>query len=277
MVSYILRAQGCGAKTMPLLGELLGIKSHRIDTAPAASKEDFIIRWGCISSVSNGPKVLNKIKAIEETSDKRGFRLKLSKLGLSPKSWGDMTEYLLEDAYKTVDKLIVRPEYHSRSENLFFCTALSEVIKATKEIGGKHYLSQYIDKKAEWRVFVVSGRVAAVIEKTPKDKKDISWGCVTEGDFEYVAWDDWPKEVIENALKVFEQTQLDFGAIDIITDGKGGAYTLEVNTAPYLTPYYIKCLAKCFKYIFANGRDRFALPTDFGWKNTIHPAIQKEL
>lgn len=57
-----------------------------------------------------------------------------------------------------------------------------------------------------------------------------------------------PDVVTDVALKVFEQTGLDFGAVDIIYQDKGNkAYALEINTAPGLTGTTLENYVEMFK------------------------------
>jgi glutathione synthase/RimK-type ligase-like ATP-grasp enzyme len=278
-MAYILRAQNIGKKSMPHLGELLGIKVFTSeDSLP---EDDYAFRWGCTSRNLGATKVINKVPAMEETTDKSKFRKKLADAGLAPftylsfESWVDDWVINNGESELVMRPVIVRPEFHERSKNLHLCTKPSEVYKAWKTVG-KGYISEYIKKTQEFRVFVVSGRIAWMIEKHPKSEDEVSWGCVSDGEFDYVDWSSWPKHVSECALKSMALTDLDFGAIDIIVKDSV-AYTMEINTAPYLTPYYTKCVAKCFKHIIQNGRDHFPAVTDYSWQNVIHPAIQKAL
>ena len=169
--------------------------------------------------------------------------------------------------------IIIRPAEHQRSEDLYFCNDPWEVMDAIAKIPGPYYITEYIKKTNEYRVFITSGRVAWVIEKLPKNKDDVSWGCIQEGDFEYVAWDDWNINVVSNAIAAFNTSDLDFGAVDVILSADNDAFTLEINTAPFLTEYFARTIGKTFKYIVENGRDRFPIREIKNWKDAIHPAV----
>jgi glutathione synthase/RimK-type ligase-like ATP-grasp enzyme len=252
-----------------------GIKAFK-NTDKLPADDDYLFRWG---TTSNAPgqnrKVINEAKAIHETSDKRTFRQKLAEKGLAPRTWLTLEAWAKEQ----VLPVIIRPSKHERSEGLILCKNLIEVVKAGEKLGqGNYYISEYIQKDREFRVFVCQGKIAWMIEKFPEDKKEISWGCTNDEDesyFEYIAWSEWPLEVAENAIRSFNLSNLHFGAVDIISkDGK--AYALEINTGPEMTPYYIKCTAKCFDYIVKNksGKRMETSEEDFkDWKKLIHPAI----
>ncbi len=276
-MAYILRGKGMGEESMPAVAEMLGIPCR---TSADAVEDDLIFRWGCTSLSLGQSKIVNKSSAIKSVSDKKSFRKKLADAGLAPKFWGDVNEYILDWSYKTVERVLVRPAHHQRSEGLFACMSLPEVITAIQSIDGDYYISELIQKDQEYRVFVCQNRIAFVIEKLPKDKTSVSWGCIHNGDFKYVDWSEWPEEVCEAALKSMKQSSLDFGAIDIIANlsmVKLHTYALEINTAPHLSPYYRKCVAKCFKYIMDNGREHFSDPENYNWKSVIHPAIMAPL
>ncbi len=283
---YILRGKGMGEESMPAVASLLGIPCRTSDDAP---HDDLVFRWGCTALNLGQSKIVNKSTAIQEVSDKKTFRGKLAKAGLAPKFWENLEEYILDGSYKTlgcnpsngseslVESVLLRPAHHQRSQGLFPCTDLSEVVKAIREINGPYYISELIQKTREFRVFVCSNRIAFMIEKTPKDSTEVSWGCVSTGDFKYVDWSDWPELISQHALDSMKMSSLDFGAVDIIVKGVGVTYALEINTAPHLSPYYQKCVAKCFRHIIQNGRDHFPEPENYSWKSVIHPAIMKDL
>jgi D-alanine-D-alanine ligase-like ATP-grasp enzyme len=79
-------------------------------------------------------------------------------------------------------------------------------------------------------------------------------------------------DVIRNAIRAVELAGLDFGAADVIVDGTGKAYTLEVNTAPWLSPYYAKQIGLALKYMIAGGKTEKIDPSEMtDWKKAIHP------
>jgi glutathione synthase/RimK-type ligase-like ATP-grasp enzyme len=262
-----------------------GIKAFK-NTDKLPADDDFLFRWG---TTSNAPgherKVINEAKAIHETADKRTFRAKMAKEGLAPRTWLTLEEWASDFREEKPGVMgpylpvIIRKAKHERSEGLVLCTTFPQVCKTAEELGkGNYYISEYIEKDREFRVFVCQGKIAWIIEKFPENKKEVSWGCTNDEDesyFEYVAWSEWPLDVAENAIRSFNLSNLHFGAVDIISK-KGKAYALEINTGPEVTPYYIKCIAKCFDYIVKNKSGK-RMPTeeaDFkDWKKLIHPAI----
>ena len=271
-MNYVLYREGFGVYISKTIAEYskTGIKAfHNKSVLP--DDADYVFRWGTTSNIpGNQRKVVNPAVAIHRVYDKMNFRKLTADNGLAPKTWLTLADYIKDGGMAPV---IVRRAQHERSENITLCNSVEAVMKTCEALGkGNYYISEYIKKDREFRVFMVSGKVAWLIEKHPKNKDDVTWGCVEQGNFEYVGWGDWPLYVVENAIRSFNLSKLDFGAADIIVkDGK--AYTLEINTGPEVTPYYIECISKCFDYIVKNGKDQ--LPTDkfLNWRDVIHPAI----
>ncbi len=269
-MAYILRGEKIGMALGKEMEEISGAKVI-INGKDSLPSDDLVIRWGVTTIVPGNPKVINKIKSIEKSTDKRGFRLECAKNNLSPKSWGSFEDYLLESPQGLTSKLLVRPEFHAKSQDMILCTSLYELLKGTQKFS-KYYISEFIDKKREFRVFIAQNRVVWMIEKFPKDKSELSWGCITTGEFEYVGWSEWQMDAVRVSLEAMKLSTLDFGAVDVIVDAEGKAYVMEINTAPFLTPYYMKCIGKVFKWMINKGREHFE-DTSLSWKSVIHPAI----
>lgn len=262
----------------------------RYNQNPLDPDAKYVFRWGTTSNLPGNPKVINTAKAIHRVYDKAAFRKVLSDAGLAPKSWFSWKEYQGEDGNISMNeqdwsnypikKVLVRPRHHSRSEDMVLCDNPDLVVEAAKRLGeGNYYISEFIDKTREFRVFFCQGRIAWVVEKHPEDKKSVSWGCVDDEDdsyFEYVAWSEIPMSLAENALKAAAHSKLDFGAVDVVMDKEGRAFTLEINTGPQVTPYYAKCICKCFDYIVTNGPGDIPVKDYSTWKNVMHPAIWSE-
>lgn len=139
-----------------------------------------------------------------------------------------------------------------------------------------------IQKAAEYRVYVVCGRVAAVAQKTPGNPHKIAWNVARGGMFRNLRWDDWPLDVCQVAVDAFNLSELHFGGVDIMVEqGTNKAYFIETNSAPSLPlgetgnhTYRHTSMAKAFKYHADNGRDRLELASEHeGWRKYIHPGV----
>jgi glutathione synthase/RimK-type ligase-like ATP-grasp enzyme len=114
-----------------------------------------------------------------------------------------------------------------------------------------------------------------VAQKTPGNADDIAWNVAQGGRFDNVRWDDWPLKAVRIAIEGFNLSDLDFGGVDVMVDGEGEAYILEINSAPSLTSEYRQtCFAKAFDYIIQRGKERIPLTKERGgYLKFIHPAI----
>ncbi len=269
MTNYILRGHlGYNATK---IADQLGDNWKTVDKASHVKNDaEWVFRWGNREVIPNGPKVINKASAMKETQNKGEFRHKCA--GLSPKTWRGVNNIDGQEISQYLP-VIVRPSHHSMSEDLYFCETLDEVNKAINKIGHDFYISQYIKKDRELRAFVFQGRILMMWEKETPNKKDkISWGCVDAGRLIYIPWSQWPKSAVEIAIKSFNKSALDFGAVDIMMkDDK--AYFLEINTAPEVWDYYAERIAEAVKWMMNNTRQRLTTSDYSDWKKCGHPSL----
>lgn len=253
-----------------------GILNVRNDQ-PFPDNIDMVFRWGCTSNLPRGVKVINNAEAIHQVADKAGFRKTSADAGLAPITWLEYDE-AREALGRAVEALVVRRATHHQGRFLDVCTTGPELLAACQKYGaGNYYISEYIAKVAEYRVFVAQGRAGWVANKTPADKDAVAWNVAQGGRFDNVRWGDWPLAVVLCAIKAFNLTKLDFGGVDVMVDADGKPYVLEINSAPSLTsPYRQATTAKIFDYIVRNGADRIPLGGHEGYRSLIHPALTDE-
>lgn len=276
MKALILRRRKLGRTSVKEIWKQMkgGIVRKRNDTKKKYPKDiDILFRWGCTSTVPyNGITIVNKAEAIHLASDKAECRRLFG--DLSPKTWFSIYDDVTYPC-------IVRPKHHHQGRNLYVCNNLEELFNNSYLCGKGFYISEYIDKVEEYRVFVVQGRAVCVAKKTPANPEAVAWNVAQGGRFDNVKWDDWNLRVVRVAIEAFNLTGLDFGGVDVMVDKAGRAYVLEINSAPSLTsPYRQSCFAKAFDYILENGVKHFQnikeLPKG-GYKKFIHPAIIEEV
>ena len=239
-------------------------------------RDDLVIRWGCTTSVESD-NVLNTARAIHQVNDKAGFRMLLQENTgndeLVPYTFTEMSAG--HYAIIADEGVVMRPATHSRGRNLHLCQTADEARAAVQQCGEGWYASEYIEKVAEYRVFVVQGRAVAVAEKTPANREDIAWNVAQGGRFDNVAWDNWPLQAVRKSIEAFNLSKLDFGGVDVMVDADGKAYVIEINSAPSLTSdYRQECMAKVFDWIVANGKERIPMIEERGgYRKFIHPAV----
>ena len=158
---------------------------------------------------------------------------------------------------------------------MFACNTIDEVAAAVGRCGDNPYISKFIPKVAEYRVFCGQGRAICVARKTPANPNDVAWNVAKGGRFDNVRWDDWPLKAVKVSLQAFALSGLDFGGVDIMVDKQGECYVLEINAAPSLTSEYRqKCFARFFDYVITNGKETIPLVKEKGgYSKFIHPAI----
>ncbi len=280
MISYLVRRRKLGRGSCRGIKENsqqgIQVKRHWRDHMPDP-EGGYIFRWGCTAQVPTGGKVVNSVEAIQFVNDKATSRLLFSNENLAPFSKSNVYAF-----YYFNYPAIIRPRKHAQGRHLYLVNSEqeAEAVLANKPVtfANGYYISEYIKKKAEYRVFIVSGRVVWVAKKTPSNPEDIAWNVAQGGKFENVNWMDWPIKVIKCAIACFNLTPLDFGGVDVMVDDDGDSYCLEINSAPSQTsPYRMECTAKAFDYIILNGKSRIPVSEQVGkYRKYIHPAIDPE-
>lgn len=262
-----------------------GLKSVCSGNDTIARGVNLIFRWGCTGRTGmNDAKFVNTTKAIEWCCDKRGARLAMQAAGVPvPETWTtEEFAIVASDADRGIlssQKFVARPEHHTQGKQMHVGTALQLAWNQQFFPGG--YISRFIDRVAEYRVFVVSNRVAWVNRTEDPGDGRMAWNYA-DGDNVY--WGDWPAKVVTAALAAAKVSGTDFCAVDLMVDADGNAYVSEVNTAPGQEgTYHPSCVAKCFDYIIANGKEKFAdpvvpegTPADRAWRWYIHPAVSEQ-
>lgn len=276
-MNYVLRRRKLGRTSCKEIAarSKQGIQCIRNDAhLPVANPGDVIFRWGTTTTIpgSDNATVVNNAKAIHWCADKRGGRLHMQREGvLVPQTWGDVPSFMRE-VHKPTDKFVVRPKTHAQGRNLEVGDAAAAVVAARKF--GESYISRLINKVAEYRIYVICGKIACVAKKTPGNPNDVAWNVARGGRFDNVRWDDWPLRAIEQAVKAAKIGGLDFCGVDVMTLADGTPYVLEVNSAPSLTSDYRQdCFAKAFDYIVANGKGWLDINDYNSWKSVVHPSI----
>lgn len=238
---------------------------------------DVLFRWGTTSNVpkKDGQLIVNSAASIHWCADKKAGRLAMQDAGVPvPQSWS-AKDFLAQNLPDGDAKYVLRRPKHAQGRDLWHGTRDVIVAAIAKNNVHDGYVSRLIDKKQEFRVYVIQGRVACVASKTPADPNAVAWNVARGGAFENVRWDDWPMAAISAAILAAAVSQTDFCGVDVMVDAKGQPYVLEVNSAPSLTsPYRQTCFRKCFDYIVKN-KSTAVIPVERfkKWRDVVHPAI----
>jgi len=276
MTNYILRRNNWGKPSCDnILKEYPELVVINKDKEEMPKDAKWIVRWATTSTLpvqDAAAKIINTAKAIHKVYDKGYFRMTLANHGLAPRTWTNMGDWKYSGG-KTLP-VIVRPTKHSASKDLYFCETqmdMENAIHAINDKGEPFYISEFIEKDHEYRVFIANGRVLAVMEKHPENKNAVSWGI--DETWEYVPWANWPLEMVHTACKAFTYSGLHIGAVDMMTKGHK-SYCLEINSGPLLSTYYGKQMAKGIRWIIENDkRDNLPITAMNSYKDLIHPAL----
>lgn len=272
-VAVLLRRPGWGVD----FGKVVNIISSKIKSVKSTGDYkkveylddgDFVINWGFNDAHwSDRLITLNKPEAMRLASDKRRFRQVCMEEGdyhdLIPMTY--FNTRFAED-FDGVD-VIVRPRRHMQGQHLYRCQTMEEVRDAARRCGKGYYISEYIPKVAEYRAYIVGGRIFGISKKVVEDPSAIAWNHAGgECEFVNVRWDDWPLSVADVAVRAFALSGLHFGGVDVMVDEEGRAYVLEVNAAislPLLEDdgsfldrisYHQKAMIKCLEWL-VDGKD----------------------
>jgi glutathione synthase/RimK-type ligase-like ATP-grasp enzyme len=271
--TVILRRRNLGNTSCRELSRLSreGMVVVRNNRDPFPPNTNLVIRWGCTSNVPTR-NVVNTARAIHLVNDKNVFRMTLDQHGLCPRTWNRL------DDIDFTTPVIVRPMRHHQGRNTFLCHNRDHVVDAIYRCGEGWYASEYINKTNEYRVFVVQGRAAGVVEKIPEDPDAIVWNHHAGSSFENIRWGNWDLNVVKICIDAFNLSGLDFGGVDVIKTN-GRVYVLEINSAPSLTSSYRQeVMAKCFDWIIRNGKNPIPIhqSVEDGYRKFIHPGACPE-
>ncbi len=282
MKAIVLRRRKLGRTSAREVSRFSQEKGHNLleyrNDRPFPQGVDMVFRWGTTSNLPYKAVVVNEAAAIHYVSDKKTSRLAFAEKGLAPKSWGDIEDVPQEAVEQLPKGLVVRRATHHQGKYLSLCRSFPELVQACSKYPEGYYISEYVEKVAEYRVFLAQGRVVWVARKTPADEKAVAWNVAQGGRFDNVRFDDWPLKAIRVSREAFLMSGLDFGGVDVMVDANGNAFVLEINSAPSQTsPYRQECTAKSFSYIMENGKKEIPVTQERGgWKKFVHPAISNE-
>lgn len=237
-----------------------------------------LFRWGCTSRWPAAITV-NTAESISWCSDKKNGRLEMQEAGVPvPKTWPSIEEW--EQSDSVCGKYVVRPRTHAQGRNIFVTDGQYDGLDEwAARFSRDVYISELINKVAEYRVFVCQNRAVWVAQKTPGNPEAVAWNVAQGGRFDNVRWSDWNTKVIDAALKAAKVSGTDFCGVDVMVDAEGNPYVLEVNSAPSQTsPYRQSCVAKAFDYIIQNNSKAHFEDVEWHerrtWKSYIHPAVR---
>jgi glutathione synthase/RimK-type ligase-like ATP-grasp enzyme len=188
-----------------------------------ARRGDVIIRWGCNHGLHQGTypqgvKVLNRriILSKREQGDllqERGVAI--PKIFHSRLSWERDNR----------PQLLIKPEVGQMGNGIRL------IDRPIWRAGNIYQL--YIEKQREFRAMMVGNLMAFFMEKHPPRNGDIRWNEHRGSEWTTVPENrDLRRRIKRLGYASLQALDYDFGACDIIMDGQGALYILEVNSRP---------------------------------------------
>jgi len=254
------------------------VRNDRVLTS--SPNADILIRWGCSSIYpkSSGCVVLNKTESMHLTNDKSAFRRVCEENNVViPRTY-----YTSDNLPSSIFPAILRPTHHSQGRRLYFLKDIGEFnrLRRMGKVPSRYYVSEFIDKDAEVRVYCMSGRVVAMANKEVNNKGAIAWNHATGNSlFRNMRWNNWHVLSAIEGLKAFNTSGLEFGGVDVMIKGNN-VYVLEINAAPSLTSSYRqRCFSRGIDYLIneINGNHEkpyFDFPKSIKkWSDLVHPYL----
>jgi hypothetical protein len=277
-----------GSKGAKVLAEALKAKrilvGGRSSYKHSASKR--VINWGSSTyHVAKGTPMFNPPEAVNIASNKLTFFQQLDKSSVNLVPWTteqDKVQEWLDDC----SIVCVRQKLRGHSAEGLIIIDPEDVRKKELDIPPAKLYTRYIPKVFEYRVHVFQGEVIRVQKKIlepelserlkdpndPLTKYSINWQVRNrDNGFIYVTEgveEDCPPQVLQQAQMTLKLCGLDFGAVDVIYNGKKQkAFVLEINTSPGLeggtVDAYVEAFSKSQGPLMLKPIEKFDNPYEY--------------
>jgi len=221
-----------------LLAEALGIKRLRHKNSRWRPKAgDCIINWGA-RRIPFNCRIINDPNSVERVSNKSIFfqmHKQYPDTFNAPLSWTDK-QAALGWLNANPGKTLVARTLTNSCEGKGIVMVDGFVDGVVLDIVNAPLYTEYVKKRAEYRVHVVNGEAIDVVQKKKKAGHNGGDNRIRNTNNGYVFCRNniiIPQTVIDNAINAVKFYGLDFGAVDVIyNEHHSKAYVLEINTAP---------------------------------------------
>lgn len=204
---------------------------------PGGTLQQVIVRLDVLHALSMmGVTVYNDGRAVERTVDKAMTSILLHHHGVpTPSTWVCESREHAQAVYLRETMagrpLVIKPLFGSQGLGVRKLeSGMSFPVPMEMHVDGLYYLQSYIDSgEGAWhdhRVFVIDGKaVGAMVRHGSSWVNNVAQG----GRCEYLAPEG---DIAELALAAARAVDIDYCGVDIIRDGAGRLYVLEVNSIP---------------------------------------------
>lgn len=243
-----------GSRGAKALAEVLGVRRLKHTGSKwKGGTGKTVINWGAsglpVQAFQGGTRILNHPELLRDCKDKLAFFRLCSSHTDPPRipQWTDNQE--VAKGWLNLDESVVfaRTLLNSHSGK-----GISVLKKGVDFVSAPLY-TMYVPKKSEYRVHIAAPDKVFFVQRKVKRKDfegEVNWQIRNlDNGFVYAHVDVFPPpDVIEQAVKAFKVSELDFGAVDVIYNEKQGqAYVLEINTAPGLEGATVNKYANALK------------------------------
>lgn len=230
-----------------LAGALNGKVLKLIGSKYVRRPNDIVINWGSSGVPDNLGVVLNPSVTIQTCTDKRNFFIwaKAECDEVIPNYWTNKSD--IPSSVFNMDGMVV-----ARTVLAGHSGAGISIARSMEEVVDAPLYTLYVKKKDEYRIHVGrGGSIISIQRKARKLSHDSPNWLVRNHANGFVYVRDGvspPEQVMAAAVKVFNASGLDFGAVDVIwNEAQERAYVLEINTAPGLEGQTVQDYAAYFK------------------------------
>lgn len=199
---------------------------------PSGSLEQLIYRVDTLHRLADaGVRVMNSGRAIERTVDKAWTSAILERAGLpTPETVACERADDAFAAFRRMGDVVVKPLFGSMGLGM---TRVSDedvawrVFRAVEAMRGVFYVQRFVHHGGrDIRAFVIGDQVLGAIERTADDwRTNFSRGGKVASLTLSAAW-------ATLAVRAAQAVGAEYAGVDLLPDGAGGVYVLEVNGIP---------------------------------------------
>ena len=191
-------------------------------------------------------KIINSALSIEQVANKPMARNRLIQNGISAP-----TVYLSGDLDTAKFPLLARPIHHYRGRNFYI---INTIQKAKEFLDRGFYIQEFINKKEEYRIFLLNGRFFEVCKKTNTGNV-INTEIRNHGTgwyFQWIPYQSLDERLLKYCRGIYPIFDINFCAIDCCLDIDNKPFIFEINSAPALIDRKITKLCQKIKELYGD-------------------------
>lgn len=213
--------------------DLAELDAVLVRTMPPGSLEQVVFRMDYLARLeAAGMRVLNSPKAIECAVDKYLATSRFLQKGLHVPDTAtcETAEEAMKQFQDFGGDVVVKPIFGSEGRGLLRVSDSElayRTFRTLEKLQAVIYLQRFLPHDFDMRVLTLNGKILGAMKRFGND--DFRTNVTQQGRAELYAPTD---EECFTALKAAETTGTTFAGVDLLRDGKGTLYTIEVNAVP---------------------------------------------